>query len=178
MNLSLLFTFLFNVTGATGTDFYGHALKDIDGKPLDLSAYKGKVVLVVNTASKCGYTPQYEALQALHLKYSGQGFVVLGVPANNFMGQEPGNEKEIKEFCSLNYKVTFPMSAKVSVRGSDMHPLFSFLTTQENPDFKGDIRWNFEKFLISKDGKLLRRFRSGTKPMEKDIVEAVEAALK
>lgn len=168
---------LFGPTGPEDT-FYSFQLKNIEGKPLDLSAYKGKVVLLVNTASKCGYTKQYAALQELHTKYADKGLVILGVPANNFGGQEPGTNAEIQEFCSLTYKVSFPMTEKVSVKGDDQHALFKYLTVAGNPDFKGEIRWNFEKFLIAKDGTLLRRFRSPAGPMEKDIINAVEAALK
>lgn len=178
LKISLLFLILAMGNGLAGDGFYSYVLNDIDGKPLDLKQYKGKVVLLVNTASKCGYTKQYAALQELYAKYESKGLVVLGMPANNFGGQEPGTNEEIKEFCSLNYKVSFPMVSKVSVKGADMHPLVKYLTEAENPDFKGDIRWNFEKFLISKDGKLLRRFRSGAGPMDKDIIAAVEAALK
>jgi glutathione peroxidase len=179
LKISLLFSILL-IFGPPKTDdgFYSYSLSDIDGKPLALSQYKGKVVLLVNVASKCGYTKQYSALQELHTKYADKGLVILGVPANNFGGQEPGTNEEIKEFCSTKFNVSFPMASKVSVKGDDMHALIKYLTNAENPDFKGDIRWNFEKFLISKDGKLVRRFRSGAGPMEKDIIAAVEAALK
>jgi glutathione peroxidase len=178
LKISLLFLILIMGNVLAGDGFYSYVLNDIDGKPLEMKQFQGKVVLLVNTASKCGYTKQYAALQELYEKYQSKGLVVLGMPANNFGGQEPGTNEEIKEFCTLKYKVSFPMLSKVSVRGSDMHPLVKYLTEADNPDFKGDIRWNFEKFLISKDGKLLRRFRSGAGPMEKDIIAAVEAALK
>lgn len=163
---------------ATTGDFYSFKVKNIDGDDFSLESYKGKVILIVNTASKCGYTKQYDGLQKLFDTYKDQGLVVLGAPANNFGGQEPGTEEEIKEFCSLTYSVEFPMLSKVSVKGKDQHPLFSWLTSEENPDFKGDIKWNFEKFLISKDGKLLHRFRSGTTPQSKEMIAAVEKALK
>ncbi|MCD9188184.1 MAG: glutathione peroxidase [Pyrinomonadaceae bacterium] len=154
-------------------------MKDIDGKDVKLDTYKGKVSLVVNTASKCGLTPQYEGLQALYDKYKDRGFVILGFPANNFMGQEPGTEKEIKDFCTLNYKVTFPMFSKISVKGTDQHPFYTYLTNKEsNPGFDGDITWNFEKFLVGKDGKVLARFSPKTKPDDPKIAEAIEAALK
>ena len=154
-------------------------MKDIDGNDVKLDEYKGKVVMIVNTASKCGLTPQYEGLQALYDKYKDKDFVILGFPANNFMGQEPGTEKEIKEFCTLNYKVTFPMFAKISVKGTDQHPFYTFLTNKEsNPGFEGDIGWNFEKFIADKDGKIIARFSPKTKPDDAKLVEAVENALK
>jgi len=158
--------------------FYGYSVKNIDGEEVSLEAYKGKVLLVVNTASKCGYTPQYEGLQEIYTEYKEQGFEILGFPANNFMGQEPGSNEEIKEFCTAKYNVEFQMFSKVSVKGEDQHPLFAMLTESENPDFKGNIKWNFEKFLISKDGTLLHRFRSGVKPTDKEMKDAIEAALK
>ncbi len=159
---------------------YEFKVKDIDGKDVKLDTYKGKVVMIVNTASKCGNTPQYEGLQALYDKYKSQGFVVLGFPANNFMGQEPGTEKEIKEFCTLKYNVTFPMFSKVSVKGADQTPLYSFLTNQEADSgiANGDVSWNFEKFLTDKNGKIIARFSPRTKPDDAKIVEAIEAALK
>lgn len=154
------------------------SMKDIDGRDVKLDSYKGRVVMVVNTASKCGLTPQYEGLQALYEKYKDKGFVVLGFPANNFMGQEPGTEKEIKEFCELNYKVTFPMFAKISVKGGDQHPLYTFLTNeQSNPGFAGDITWNFEKFLADRSGKVIARFSPKTTPDDPEITKAVETAL-
>lgn len=143
-------------------------IQGIDGKTIDLSKYKGKKMLIVNTASECGYTRQYAALQELSEKYKDK-LVIIGVPANNFGGQEPGTDSEIREFCSKTYSVTFPMAAKVSVKGGDMAPLFKWLTAQENPDFTGDIRWNFEKFLIDEQGKLIHRYRSGVKPMDPEI---------
>jgi glutathione peroxidase len=143
-------------------------VQGIDGKTIDFTKYKGKKILIVNTASECGYTRQYAALQELSEKYKDE-LVVIGVPANNFGGQEPGSDSDIKEFCSKTYQVTFPMAAKVSVKGADMAPLFKWLTSQENPDFTGDIRWNFEKFLIDEKGKLIRRYRSGVKPLDAEI---------
>ena len=136
---------------------YEFRMRDIDGKEVKLDAYKGKVVMIVNTASKCGYTPQYEGLQALYEKNKDQGFVVLGFPANDFMGQEPGTEEEIKEFCTLKYKVTFPMFAKISVKGPEQHPLYNWLTNKAtNPEFAGDISWNFNKFLINPSSGTMR----------------------
>ncbi len=151
---------------------YEFTMKNIDGQNVKLDTYKGKVVMIVNVASKCGYTPQYEGLQALYEKYGDQGFVILGFPANNFMGQEPGTEAEIKEFCSTKYHVTFPMFAKISVKGTDQHPLYTFLTNNEsNPGFDGEITWNFNKFLTDRNGKIVARFGSKDAP-ESDVVKA------
>lgn len=160
------------------TSMYEFTMKDIDGKDVKLDTYKGKVVMIVNTASRCGNTPQYEGLQKIYDKYKDKGFVVLGFPANNFMGQEPGSDEEIKEFCTLNYNVTFPMFSKISVKGADQHPFYSFLTHKEtNPGFDGDITWNFEKFLADKDGKIIARFTPKTKPEDPKVIEAIEKAL-
>lgn len=158
---------------------YDFKMKNIDGTEVKLDTYQGKVVMIVNTASKCGFTPQYEQLQAVYDKYKGQGFVILGFPANNFLGQEPGSDSEIKEFCSLKYKVTFPMFSKISVKGADQHPLYTFLTNEKsNPGFAGEIGWNFEKFLIGKDGKTIARWKSSVKPDDPTVIEAIEKALK
>lgn len=151
-------------------DFYSFKVTGIDGKEIKLADYKGKKVLIVNTASECGYTPQFAALQELSEKYKDK-MVVIGFPANNFGGQEPGTNEEIDAFCSANYNVTFPMSAKVSVKGSDITPLFHWLTIQPNPDFTGDIKWNFEKFLIDENGKLIHRFRSSVKPNDEALTK-------
>ncbi len=154
-------------------------MKDIDGKDVQLKKYKGSVLLVVNTASKCGYTPQYEGLETIYEKYKAQGFYVLGFPANNFGGQEPGTEAEIKEFCESKYKVTFPMFAKISVKGDDQDPLYKFLTSKEsNPNFAGDISWNFNKFLVDKDGKVVARFSSKDTPESEAVTQAIEKYLK
>jgi glutathione peroxidase len=152
-------------------------VKNIKGEDVDLSGYKGKVLLIVNVASKCGATPQYDPLQALYAKYADKGLVVLGFPANNFGGQEPGTNEEIVEFCTSNYSVEFPMFSKVSVKGDDKAPLFTYLTGAENPDKQGDIGWNFEKFLVGKDGKLIRRFPTKVKPDDATVVAAIEEAL-
>jgi glutathione peroxidase len=160
------------------SSIYDFTLKDIDGNDVNLGKYKGNVLLIVNTASRCGYTPQYEALQAIFERYRDQGFYVLGFPANNFMGQEPGTEKEIKEFCTLKYNVTFPMFSKISVTGSDQHPLYRFLTNKKtNPEFGGDISWNFNKFLINRNGKIVARFGSKEKPDDPAVTAAIEKAL-
>jgi glutathione peroxidase len=157
---------------------FKYKMKDIDGKEVKLSKYKGNVLLVVNTASKCGYTPQYEGLEATYEKYRGKGYYVLGFPANNFGGQEPGTETEIKEFCTSKYKVTFPMFAKISVKGEDQDPLYTYLTSKEkNPDFAGDITWNFNKFLIDRDGKIVARFSSKVKPESDEVSQAIEKYL-
>jgi len=157
---------------------YDFPLNTIDGAPTSLAAFKGKVVLLVNVASKCGYTPQYAGLEKLYETYKGKDFVIVGVPANNFGGQEPGSNEEIKTFCSRNYNVTFPMMSKVSVKGSDATPLYQFLTDKAaNPKVSGDIKWNFTKFLIDKKGNVINRFESGVTPEAADLVKAVEAAL-
>lgn len=162
----------------SNTSLYDFKLKNIEGTEVSLESYKGKVLLVVNTASKCGYTPQYEGLQSIYSEYKDKGFEILGFPANNFMGQEPGTDEEIQAFCTTKFDVEFQMFSKVSVKGKDQSPFFAFLTKAENPDFTGDIKWNFEKFLISKDGKILHRFRSAVKPDSKEMKEAIENALK
>jgi glutathione peroxidase len=159
------------------TAFYDFNVQNIDGEEVSLGDYKGKVILVVNVASKCGYTPQYEGLQSIYEKYDDQGFVILGFPANNFNGQEPGSDKEIKQFCTLEYGVEFPMFSKVSVKGEDQSELFEYLTSQSNPDFEGEIKWNFEKFLIDKNGALQRRFRSGVKPESEELTGAIKKEL-
>ena len=147
----------------------------IDGADQSLSAYKGKVLLIVNTASKCGYTPQYEGLESLYEKYRDRGFVVLGFPANNFMGQEPGSDAEIKNFCSTKYRTTFPLFSKISVKGKGIHPLYTFLTRDSG--FKGDISWNFNKFLVAPDGHVVARFGSNTEPLDKELTAKLEAIL-
>ena len=155
------------------------SVKNIDGQEVKLSSYKGKVALVVNVASKCGYTPQYDGLQAIYTKYKDKGLVVLGFPANNFMGQEPGTNEEIKTFCQTKFNVSFPLFAKISVKGDDMHPLYQFLTSKEtNPDFAGNITWNFNKFLVDQNGKVIARFETKEKPEGEIITQAIEAALK
>jgi len=164
--LVILFTFF-----AVGPkSVYDFKIKTIDGKALNLNKYKGKKLLIVNTASKCGYTPQYAELQKLAEQYKGK-LVVIGFPANNFKEQEPGSNLEIKEFCKKNYGVTFPLTQKVSVKGDDMAELFKYLTSIENPDFTGEIKWNFEKFLIDENGKLIHRFRSATKPLSPELTK-------
>lgn len=154
-------------------------MRDIDGNEVKLKKYKGDVLLIVNTASKCGYTPQYEGLQNIYDKYNGEGFEILGFPANNFGGQEPGTEKEIKEFCESKYKVTFPMFAKISVKGEDQNELYTFLTSKEtNPKFAGDITWNFNKFLVNRKGEIVARFSSKDTPESEAVTSQIEKYLK
>jgi glutathione peroxidase len=155
-----------------------HKLKTIDGEEKNLADYKGKVVVIVNVASKCGLTPQYDGLEALYKKYEKDGLVVIGVPCNQFGGQEPGSEKEIKEFCTSKYHVTFPMFSKVDVNGDKADPLYKYLTAQKSNNLTGKITWNFEKFVIGKDGKVVGRFAPKTKPDDAAFVSAIETALK
>jgi len=151
-------------------------LKDIDGKETSLKPYEGKVLLVVNVASHCGFTPQYKALESIYEKYKDKGLVVLGFPCNQFGGQEPGTADEIKQFCSSKYNVTFPLFEKIEVNGPNRHPLYVSLAGKESP-FAGDIGWNFTKFLISRDGKILKRFDSRTAPDSPQVIAAIDGAL-
>jgi len=155
------------------SSIYEFTPNSIDGAPAPLSAYRGKVALVVNVASKCGYTPQYAGLESLYEKYKDKGLVVLGFPANNFGAQEPGSDSEIKTFCSTRYNVSFPMFSKISVAGADQAPLYQYLTSTA-----GDVKWNFTKFLIGKDGKVIRKFDSAVTPSSPEVISAVESALK
>lgn len=156
---------------------YDYKLETLDGQPVDMAKYKGKVLLIVNTASKCGYTPQYAGLQALSEKYKAQGLEVLGFPANNFGGQEPGSAEEIGAFCQKNYGVTFDLFAKSSVKGDDISPFFSYLTKEANPAKTGPIDWNFEKFLIARDGTLVDRFKSKVTPQSEELDAALKVQL-
>ncbi|MGW7261928.1 glutathione peroxidase [Streptomyces sp. NPDC054842] len=150
----------------------------LQGGSADLAQYRGKAVLVVNVASKCGLTPQYAGLERLHERYADQGFTVLGVPCNQFLGQEPGSSEEIAEFCSATYGVTFPMTEKAEVNGDGRHPLYGLLVdTADAEGHTGDIRWNFEKFLVGPDGEVLARFSPQTEPEAPELVAAVEKAL-
>ena len=160
------------------TDLYAHEIGLLEGGTLDLRTLHGNPTLIVNTASKCGLTPQYKGLEALYEKYKGQGFVIVGFPANNFGGQEPGTNAEIKEFCTGKYDVQFPMMSKISVKGDDKHPLYKFLTEgKAGEDFAGDIEWNFAKFLIDRNGNVIARFSSRTKPEEPQVGATIEKAL-
>src|SRR5579863_5395303 len=157
---------------------YDFTLNSIDGQSAPLSAYKGKVVLLVNVASRCGYTPQYTALESIYEKYKDKGFVIVGIPANNFGGQEPGTNAEIKTFCSTKYNVTFPMMSKVSVKGDDTTPLYQYLTDKSaNPSTGGDIQWNFTKFVIGRDGQIVARFEPKVTPDSSEVTSAIEKAL-
>ena len=173
--LVLLAPALFATEGAEVLD---HQVKDIKGNSVDLASYKGDVLLIVNVASKCGLTPQYTQLVALHEKYAAKGFKILGFPANDFMGQEPGSDEEILNFCVKEYNVAFDMFSKITVKGEEMAPLYKELTsTEQNGDFGGEIKWNFTKFLVGKDGKVIARFGPKTKPDAPELVQALEAAL-
>lgn len=153
-------------------------MKNIEGEDVPLSMYKGKVIMIVNVASKCGLTPQYEGLQKLYEKYEERGLIILGFPANNFNNQEPGTDEEIKGFCTKNYGVTFPMFSKISVKGDDIDDLYTFLTSEKtNPGFSGEIAWNFNKFLIDRTGKVIYRFEPKVKPESDEVIMAVEYAL-
>jgi glutathione peroxidase len=160
----------------TAGSIYDIPLKSIDDKNTSLKAYKGQVLLIVNVASKCGLTPQYKALQAVHAKFKQKGFTVLGFPCNDFAGQEPGSHEDIKTFCESNYQVTFPLFAKLHVKGPDQHPLYATLTGKDSP-YPGDIAWNFGKFIVGRDGKILKRFEPKTTPDAPEVIAAIESAL-
>lgn len=159
------------------TNIHSYTLSSLYGEEVDLSAYRGKVLLVVNTASKCGYTRQYEGLQALHEAYEDTDLVILGFPSADFGGQEYSDDDEIAEFCERNFGVSFPMFSRISVKGEQQHELFRELTTAENQDFTGDIDWNFEKFLIDAEGNLVRRFRSRVTPQSSEITSSIDSLL-
>lgn len=157
------------------TNIHDFTMKTIDGKDVSLAEYKGKAVLIVNVASKCGFTKQYAGLEELYRKYKDRGFVVLGFPANNFMGQEPGTDAEIKSFCSLKYNVTFPLFSKISVKGKDIHPLYRSLTTDSG--FNGAIGWNFAKFLVDPSGAVAARYDSKVEPLSPELTAKLESVL-
>lgn len=168
--LLILFSVLLNTSSDnTAEDIYSFKVESIDGKSIDLSTFKGKKILIVNTASKCGFTPQYKDLEELSKRYK-DNLVIIGFPANNFNQQEPGTNKDIQEFCEINYGVTFLLSEKVDVKGDNINPLFNYLTKADNPDFTGEIKWNFEKFLIDENGKLIHRYRSAVTPLSAEII--------
>ncbi len=154
---------------------YAFTMKTIDGKERSLAEYKGKVLLLVNVASRCGYTPQYKDLEEVYRKYSKSGFVILGFPANNFGSQEPGTDEEIKEFCSTKYEVTFDMFSKISVKGEDQHPLYKYLTTQS--PVPGEVKWNFQKYLVDRKGTVVAMIPTKTKPNDSDVISKIEALL-
>jgi len=183
MKLSSLATVLAAAASLAGTQtgavsIYDFQVEDIDGRLVSLEQYRGKVLLIVNVASRCGFTYQYEGLEALYRQYADRGLVLLGFPANDFLRQEPGSNQQIKEFCTLNYGVTFPMFAKIHVKGRDIHPLYRYLTEPgTDPRFAGRITWNFNKFLVGRDGALLARFQSKEEPQSEAVRKAVEEAL-
>jgi glutathione peroxidase len=158
------------------TSLYDIPLKDINGKDTSLKEYKGKVLLIVNVASKCGNTPQYAGLEALYEKNKDKGLVVLGFPCNQFGGQEPGSNEQIKEFCSKTYDVKFPLFDKLDVKGKNQHPLYKALSGPDSP-FPGDVKWNFGKFLVGRDGKIIKRIEPGVKPENPDVVKSIDDAL-
>ncbi len=164
-----------NAKSATVAPIYQFMLNNIDGQPVDLKRYQGKVLLLVNTASFCGNTPQYDGLQTLYEQYQAKGFEILAFPANNFGKQEPGTDEEIKSFCYTKYALDFPLFSKISVKGEDTHPLYQYLT-KESP-FPGEIEWNFQKFLVDRHGKVIARYRPGLKPLSQQIVTGIEQAL-
>jgi glutathione peroxidase len=172
MRFFLILTALAAFAFAAASTVYDFTLNGINGKPAPLAAYKGKVLLLVNVASKCGYTPQYTGLESLYRKYKDKGLVVVGFPANNFGGQEPGTDEEIKEFCTRKYDVSFPMYSKISVKGDDAAPLYKFL--QEKA---GNVNWNFNKFLIDKNGNVVKRFDSKVAPESPELIAAIENTL-
>ena len=169
-------TFLQILAARAAESIYDIPLKDIDGNSTSLKPYQGKVLLIVNVASKCGFTPQYTALEAVYKKYQDQGLVVLGFPCNQFHQQEPGTDAEIKQFCTSKYDVTFPMFDKIDVNGANRNPLYVLLAGEGSP-FPGDIGWNFTKFVIGKNGQILNRFDSKTKPDSPEVIAAIETAL-
>jgi glutathione peroxidase len=173
---TIFFVVFLIVSGVTFSQtIYDYKVENINGKSFDLSTLKGKKVMIVNTASKCGLTPQYEQLEELYKKYKDQNFVIVGFPANNFMKQEPGTNDEIESFCQKNYGVTFPMMSKISVKGNDMDPLYKFLTTKSlNKLEDNEVKWNFQKYLIDEKGNLVKVINPSTSPTDKDIIKWIE----
>ncbi|MCF8321365.1 MAG: glutathione peroxidase [Flavobacterium sp.] len=177
-NLLLFIIFIltsFSVSAQSNNSIYQFKVEDLSGNTFDFASLKGKKILIVNTASKCGYTPQYEQLEAIYKKYKNQNFVIIGFPANNFMWQEPGTNAEIATFCRSKYGVTFPMMAKISVKGKDMHPIYQFLTQKKlNGVLDSKVEWNFQKYLINEKGQLEQVFMSGVKPNDEKIINWIE----
>lgn len=170
--MSAIILFSMSEMKSQDTNFHSFTMKTIDGEDISLSSFSGKKVLVVNVASKCGFTPQYEDLQKLYEEYGGDGFTIVGFPANNFLSQEPGTNEEIKEFCTVNYGVSFPMMAKISVKGKNMHPLYEWLTKKENNGvMDARVTWNFQKFMIDEEGNLVDMAPPKTKPFDKKITD-------
>ncbi|NBV84275.1 glutathione peroxidase [bacterium] len=176
--LFLLRSRIFAAQSGPDAGIYSYSLNYIDGNPMPLSQFKGKVLMIVNVASRCGFTSQYQDLEELYKMYHSRGFVVIGVPANNFANQEPGSDSEIESFCKTTYGVTFPMAGKISVKGDDIHPLYLYLTKQTgNTSVRGSVKWNFNKFLIGKDGRVVDRFSSMESPNSQRVRSAVERVL-
>jgi len=173
--LALFFAFMSVLAFASSMSVYDFTLNSIDGQPVALNSYKGKVLLLVNVASRCGYTPQYSALESVYEKYKDRGLVIIGFPANNFGAQEPGTNEEIKTFCTRKYNVSFPMMSKVSVKGGDQTPLYKYLTGM--PKTGGEIQWNFTKFLVDRDGNVVARFEPATTPDSPEVISALEKTL-
>lgn len=169
---------VFSLEAVAIPSFYTISLKTIQGKDISMSEFKGKTLLIVNVASKCGFTSQYKDLETLYQKYQKKGFVILGFPCNNFLWQEPGSNEEIQKFCQTNYQISFPLFSKIDVKGKKQHPLYQYLTSKKsNPEFSGNIKWNFTKFLISKEGKIINRFDSSTNPLDPKVIESIEKIL-
>lgn len=175
--LAVIIPLLFMITTEGTENVYQYEMKTLTGDTVKLEQFKGNVLLIVNTASECGFTGQYSGLQKLYESYKDEGLVILGFPANNFGGQEPGTDEEILQFCEVNYGVTFPMFSKIDVKGNEIHPLFSYLTSLDTTNESGEIRWNFEKFLIDREGNLVERFRSRTEPDSDEMIESVKLYL-
>lgn len=167
--MTAIFVMMLNLYMSSAS-IYDFSFTSIEGKKIEMSQFKGKKILIVNTASECGFTKQYKDLQALHDKYKDE-LVIIGFPANNFGNQESGSNEDIQAFCEKNFGVTFLLSEKIDVKGDGIAPLFKYLTSQDNADFKGDIKWNFEKFLIDEHGKLVHRYRSAVNPLDKEIID-------
>jgi len=175
LGMIILLATTLSTTNAQNVSFHSFVVTDIDGNEFPLSKLKGKKVMVVNTASKCGFTPQYEDLQALYDKYKDKNFVIIGFPANNFMGQEPGTNQEIKEFCTTRFSVSFPMMAKISVKGNDTHPLYQWLTQKSmNGVMDSEVKWNFQKYLIDENGKLVDMIQPKEKPNSDKVIKWIE----
>ncbi len=175
-NIIIALSILITVGLNAQTSLYDFKARDIDGKMIDFAQFKGKKLMIVNVASKCGLTPQYEKLQKLYEKYKDRGFEIVAFPANNFMGQEPGSESEIKTFCSTNYGVTFTMMSKISVKGKDMHPIYQWLTSKEkNGKMDSSVSWNFQKYLIDEQGRLVDVISPRTSPLDEKIINWIES---
>lgn len=178
-HIALIILLLGVINMIEAKSIYDIQVKAMNGEVIKLEEYRGQVLMIVNTASKCGFTNQYDDLQQLYTQYGDQGLTILGFPANNFLHQEPGNNDQIMQFCRLNYGVSFPMFEKISVRGKDIHPLYKYLTQKDsNPGFSGKITWNFTKFLISREGKVIARYAPNVKPSAESVVKDIEKALK